>query len=141
MCNFWSCIITRDRRVIWNKDSNSHEEQIKKAGLKDDKLEDRDFVRIEISPKTREAIFSKKPADWALKVDEDKTLPAWFVKDRVAIDALLWVEWRKAMKATLWKLDLAAAEKFIKSIPKIRYFSMCGKLFVYDVAKKEARKK
>jgi hypothetical protein len=38
-------------RVVWDKDKSSHEDLVKLAGLKDDKLEDRDFVRLEVSPK------------------------------------------------------------------------------------------
>jgi len=51
MCNFWSCIIDRNVKVWHDGNSSSHEDALKKSGLKDDKLEDRDFVRIEIVPK------------------------------------------------------------------------------------------
>jgi len=50
MCNFWSAIITRNGEVLYDKDLTSHEELVKKHHLKDDKLENRDFVRIEIVP-------------------------------------------------------------------------------------------
>jgi len=126
MCNFWSCILTRDNRVIWNKDSNSHEDQIKKTGFVDDKLVDRDFVRIEVVPRKPELIFSKKRADWELKVDEPKTLPKWFTSTRPNLENRVWSEWRAAMKSTLWKLDLAAAKKVVADVKRIKYFSMKG---------------
>jgi hypothetical protein len=47
MCNFWSCIIDRHLKVHYDGNDSSHEAIIKKAGLKDTKLIDRDFVRIE----------------------------------------------------------------------------------------------
>jgi DNA excision repair protein ERCC-3 len=50
MCNFWTCIIDRNLKVHYDGNTSSHEEIIKKAGLKDNKLIDRDFVRIEINP-------------------------------------------------------------------------------------------
>ena len=68
MCNFWSCILTREGKVVWDKDATSHEDLIKRAGLVDGKLEDRDFVRLEITPKI---LASKRKSDWVFKVDEE----------------------------------------------------------------------
>jgi hypothetical protein len=35
MCNFWTCIITRDLKVLSSKSTSSHEALIKKAKLKE----------------------------------------------------------------------------------------------------------
>jgi hypothetical protein len=56
MCEYFSCIIDRGFKVHWLEESSSHEDIIEKAGLADDKLEDRDFVRIEITPKDKAKI-------------------------------------------------------------------------------------
>jgi len=48
MCKFWSCVIDRRLKVWSDGNSSSHEVIIEKAGLNDNKLEDRDFVRLEI---------------------------------------------------------------------------------------------
>ncbi len=67
MCEYFSCIVTREGKVLWCED-NSHEETIKRANLKDDKLKDRDFVRIEV-----------KNGDMKnYCVDEESTLPSWY---------------------------------------------------------------
>ena len=127
MCNFWSCIITRNRKVFWDKDSNSHEDHIRSAGLKDDKVEDREFVRIEVTPKKPEALFVKAKTHWELTVDEEGTLPKWYTKNKALMEDLVWREWRKAMQETLWKLDLTAAKKTIAEVKAIDYFSLKGK--------------
>lgn len=83
MCNFFSAIVTKNLKVLWEKGVTSHEELVKKHKLKDDKLENRDFVRIELTPEgngAKNAIFtgSTEKADWRYKVDEQGTLPGWY---------------------------------------------------------------
>jgi len=129
MCNFWSALIDRNGKVHWSEKNSSHEELVKQSGFKDDKLEDRDFVRIEITPKNNMAIFSKKEADWVFKIDEKKTLPEWYSKNQEKMEKLCWLEWKNAMKKTLWKLNLEKAEDFItKEIPEIPWFKFNGKI-------------
>jgi hypothetical protein len=95
MCKFWSAILTRDGLVLWDKDIKSHSDLIKKFGLKDIKLKDRDFVRIEITP---ENILSKKRGDWHYKVDEEGTLPDWYCNDTRAQERVVWAEWTLMVK-------------------------------------------
>src|SRR3990167_9004664 len=92
---------------------------------KDDKLENRDFVRIEINPKN---LFSKNKKDWSFKVDEKGTLPLWFSENRAKMEEACWKEWKVAMKRTLWKFHLKNLKKTIQKIKKIPYFSMKGKI-------------
>ena len=99
MCHFWSCILTRDGRVIWDKNTTSHETLIASAGLDDSKLIDRDFVRIEIAPIN---IFSKDRGDWRYSVDEEGTLPVWYEADTRHWEAVVWDAWGEAMQQTLW---------------------------------------
>ena len=101
MCNFWSCILTSDMKVLWDRDMVNHEKLIAKFHLKNDKLENRDFVCLEISPTN---IRSKRKSDWKYKVDEEGTLPAWYSKAKRHCEALVWKAWHDAMKQTLWKL-------------------------------------
>jgi hypothetical protein len=128
MCKFWSCILTKEMKVLWDKDNSSHDNLISSAKLKDDKLENRTFVRIEVSPKTDIGIFSKKRSVWTLKVDEEGTLPLWFSASRKTCEARVWKEWENAMKKTLWKLELEKAEKFIEEVKKIKYFDFHGEI-------------
>jgi len=125
MCNFWSCIITKDMKVLWDRDITSHEELVKKYSLKDDKLENREFVRLEIKPTD---IRSKRKSDWMFKVDEEGTMPSWYSGARRHCEALVWRTWQEAMKQTLWKLPLEVADANVKEIKGIKYLKMNGKL-------------
>ena len=101
MCNFWSCILTRDGKVLWTKDSSSHDALIKQNKLNDSKLEDRDFVRLEITPPNND-VMNKKRGDWKYKVDEEETLPDWYQNNTMAQEYLVWAEWAR-MNAQLHK--------------------------------------
>ncbi len=57
-------------------DSNDHAPLVEVLGLKDNKLVDRNFVRIELWP--TDELTSTNPDDWDFKVDEEGTLPSWF---------------------------------------------------------------
>lgn len=92
MCNFWSAVITKQGKVFWSKENSSHEVILKAAGLKDDKLADRDFVRVEIAPMSKALLFSKREEDWAFKVDEEGTLPSWFSGRRKFYENKCWLE-------------------------------------------------
>jgi hypothetical protein len=94
MCNFWSAILTRDGRVLWDKEIVNHTELITKFGLTDTKLLDRDFVRIEITPKN---ILSKKKSDWTYKLDEEKTAPDWYANDPARMEKTVWKEWKNML--------------------------------------------
>ena len=50
MCNFFSCIVTRDGRVLFTE-SDRHEVLIFRAGLKDVGIMDH-FQRVEVNPET-----------------------------------------------------------------------------------------
>jgi hypothetical protein len=100
MCNYFSCIIDRKLNVHWLLNSNAHEEIIRHAGFKDERLEDRDFVRIEITPKNTEKITRNKK-DWNLKVDEPGTLPDWYLKKIKKAHTQLWKAWGESVKRQL----------------------------------------
>jgi hypothetical protein len=125
VCNFWSCVLLRDGKILWSPKDSSHEAILAEHGISDDKLKDRDFVRLEVAPKD---IFSRKKADWVFKVDEPGTLPAWYSDSPKKWGALVWKEWRKAMTETLWKLDLSAVEKVIQEVKHVGYFDMHGEV-------------
>ena len=93
MCNFWSCLLTKDGKVLWDKDIKSHEDLIERFGLEDKQLKDRSFVRIEITP--RGDILSKKRGDWSYKVDEPGTVPDWYQNDPMAQEKIVWAEWQQ----------------------------------------------
>lgn len=63
-------------------DSNDHQPIIEKFKLRDDKLFNRDFVRIELLPLG--SLTSVKKADWEIRVDETGTLPSWFDLEKLS---------------------------------------------------------
>ena len=97
MCNFWSCVLTRDGKVLWDPAITSHEELVSKFQLADTKLKDREFVRIEITPPNND-VLNRKQGDWRFKVDEEGTLPDWFANDPIAQNKIVWREWKKMVK-------------------------------------------
>ena len=80
MCRYFSCIVTKDLKAHWSKKSMAHEDLVAELKLEDKKLEERDFVRIEITPKEN-AKVTRNLDDWTLRVDEERTLPEWYAKD------------------------------------------------------------
>ena len=76
MCKFWSCLVTRDKQVVWEPGVDSHDKLVDKYKLRDDTLdgERQAFARVEITPP---ALFSWCAARWAHRVDEDIT-PDWY---------------------------------------------------------------
>ena len=60
MCNFFSCIVTRNGEVLFTEE-DSHEEVIGRSGLKDD-LEH--FVRVEYNSENGYAVDEKSIPDW-----------------------------------------------------------------------------
>lgn len=69
MCNYFSCILTQDGRLLFTED-DSHSIIIERAGLDDSQVFLRSFVRLECEPPFVDV-------DW----DEDDTLPPWFAED------------------------------------------------------------
>ena len=112
MCKYFSCIIDRNGQVYWLKNSNSHEDIIHINNLKDDKIEDRDIVRIEIIPKDKKRVTRNKK-DWVLNVDELETLPEWYVKNKKQNEKLCWNEWKKSVKE---QIAINTEKRIVKDI-------------------------
>jgi hypothetical protein len=100
MCQYFSCIITKDLKVHWTKKTTAHEEIIAEAKLEDKKLENRDFVRIEISLKDTTKV-TRNPDDWKFKVDEEDTLPEWFIENQKKVEKACWKAWEESVQIQL----------------------------------------
>jgi hypothetical protein len=125
MCNFWSAIITREEKILWHGNISSHNELVKKHGLKDDKLENRDFVRIEYNPQPK--TFSLDKSKWDFKVDEKETLPDWFVKKQPQFEKRCWTILRAHIADVRRYGNMERVEKFLVEIPKINWCRPDGK--------------
>ena len=117
MCEFFSCLITKQGKCVWDRNTASHEELVAKAGLADGKLKDREFVRCELTPEKPMDFFSPA-SEWTFKVDEEGTLPKWFNERRAEQAA------RKAVGECLKPLNLKEVKRFIDSIPRVKFYSM-----------------
>ena len=100
MCRYFSCVVTRDLKVHWSKQSMSHEDLLAALTLEDKKLHERDFVRIEIVPKD-EHEMTRNADDWTIKIDEERTLPNWYEKDITKIQTACWKEWQESVNVNL----------------------------------------
>jgi hypothetical protein len=100
MCNYFSCIVTRDLKVHWSKRTCSHEDIVAELKLTDVKLVDRDFVRIEVTPNNKEKL-TRYQADWTYHVDEESTIPAWYKKAEKTIQEVIWTSWSDSVKTQL----------------------------------------
>jgi hypothetical protein len=125
MCKYFSCLATKAGVIVWDKMFSSHEELIKKAGLKDDKLEDRDFVRLEYVP-NKIGLFTQKKEDWVYSVDEKGTLPKWYTDNEELFKE---EAFKKAMESLApYRKTLPLVKDFVESIKNIPYLKMNGKL-------------
>jgi len=125
MCKYFSCIATRNLKIVWDKNKTSHEDLIAKAGLTDDKLKDRDFVRLEFVPK-KGTLLSSNQTDWEYKIDEEGTLPEWYIKNEPYIKQEVWKECQKSFAP--YRKNVNAVNKFIASLKTIKWFSFSGKI-------------
>ena len=85
MCNFFSGILMKDGRVLYDLDIDDHSKLIEKLGLKDDKLQGlRSWIKFEITPKDS-SVFNKRKSNWVFKVDEESKIE--WVSDRMIKNA------------------------------------------------------
>jgi len=126
MCNFWSGIVTSDGRVLWKDSVWSHQYIIEQNNLKDDTLEKRQFVKVEIATKKNVYSYKPKMKDFSFMVDEAGTLPRWFTNNRVELEGLCWKEFRKAYK-TDKPFNRDDIREFVKSLKEIKCLQPDGK--------------
>jgi hypothetical protein len=104
MCKAFSCVIGRDKKVIWKMGVDSHEDLLKIAGYKDDTRDPEiiEFARIESAPKNGSYL---EPDKWVFKIDMDITPKWWTLAHKRACE--------RAHKAWLKKLEKILVRKAI----------------------------
>ena len=129
MCQFFSCIITKDLKVHWSKRTMAHEDLLSELRLEDKKLEERDFVKIEIAPKNVKKV-SRNRDDWNYKVDEKRTLPNWYDENVVKCQTACWKAWQESVQVNL------AVDKEEKTVKDHLFFAYdSAKVVAYGSAK------
>ena len=131
-CQYFSCIITKDFKVHWSKRTMAHEDLLAELKLEDKKLEERDFVKIEIAPKNN-AKMTRDRDDWVYNVDEERTLPNWYDENIVKCQGACWKAWEESIEACL------AVDKEEKTCKDQLFFAYdSATVHAYDSAKVEA---
>ena len=80
MCEFFSCIVMKNKSVVWEAGLNGHHEILEKYKIKDNTSDQSKmcFARVEILPPAGdEGVFEKDFEEWDFRVDERIT-PEWF---------------------------------------------------------------
>jgi len=80
MCEFFSCIVMKNKKVIWEAGLNAHHEILEKYKINDNTHDQSalKFARVEIIPPSAlDGAFEKDLKKWNFSVDE-KTVPEWF---------------------------------------------------------------
>jgi len=62
MCNAFSCIVLKSRKVIWKLGTDSHDDLLRSASIADDTKDPAKimFCRIEISPENKDYVTRKE---------------------------------------------------------------------------------
>jgi hypothetical protein len=95
MCKAFSCIVLRDRTVLWKFGIESHDKILELNNIPDDES-DADkvkFCRIEISPNNNNYL---NPDKWIFKIDQ-KPIPTWIEEEH---EKVCWKAFRN------WKQEL-----------------------------------
>jgi hypothetical protein len=110
----------------------AHEDLLAELKLEDKKLEERDFVKIEIAPKDVKKV-SRSRDDWNYKVDEERTLPNWYDENVVKCQKACWKAWEESVEACL------AVDKEEKTCKDQLFFAYgSAKVIAYDSATVQA---
>ena len=99
MCNAFSCLCGRDKTVVWEFGTDSHDDLLKKTEWKDNTIDPQkiEFCRVEISPKNENDL---QPDRWQFKIDMDIT-PAWWTLDHKNACMVEFRKWKKQLYAIL----------------------------------------
>ncbi len=82
MCEVFSCIVTKARTILTCENINihQHEDIVNEYQLKDDNLVSRTWVRTRLCPANDD--YTSDVDTWEMDVDEEFTLPEWFILNR-----------------------------------------------------------
>lgn len=71
MCNAFSCIVMKDKTILWEFGMDNHHELLEKHNVTDEKT----FIEAEITPRNGNYLF---PDKWEFKIDSNRKKPVWF---------------------------------------------------------------
>ena len=127
MCEYFSAILMRDGEVLTSDESNSLDDIINANNLNDVKLQNRDFIRIEITPNEPIKLLSKKRSDWVFREDEESTLPSWYDEGMMSFREKCWTAWESSIQRLIHdKMDVPKLLELIEEVKSINYMDNHG---------------
>jgi hypothetical protein len=112
VCNAFSCIVLKSRKVIWKLGMDSHDNLLKSAGIADDTKDPKEikFCRIEISPETND--YLNPDAKYKFKIDTD-IVPVWWEERHEKAAWLAFQKWKKQLDKILVRKPIVHPFKII----------------------------
>ena len=100
MCNAFSCIVLKSRKVIWKLGMDSHDDLLSSASIADDTKDPAKitFCRIEISPENGD--YLNPDAKYKFKIDTD-IVPIWWEERHEKAAWMAFQEWKKQLDKIL----------------------------------------
>ncbi|MFA5419762.1 MAG: hypothetical protein WC341_15020, partial [Bacteroidales bacterium] len=100
MCDAFSCIVLKSRKVIWKLGMDSHDDLLESAGITDDTKDPAKitFCRIEISPENGD--YFDPDAKYKFKIDTD-IVPVWWEERHEKAAWLAFQNWKKQLDKIL----------------------------------------
>ena len=100
MCNAFSSIVLKSRKVIWKLGTDSHDDLLKIAGIDDDTKDPKkiSFCRIEISPENKD--YLNPDAKYKFTIDTD-IVPVWWDERYEKAAWLAFQKWKQQLDKIL----------------------------------------
>ena len=99
MCNAFSCVVMKDRTVLWKFAVDSHDEILELNNIPDDTADAERvaFCRVEISPENKNYL---KPDKWVFMIDQ-KPIPTWMEEEHENLCWKAFREWKEKLDSIL----------------------------------------
>lgn len=124
MCNWKSYIVTSDLKVHGSLKTDSHLILQNELGLKDHTDENailtRDFIKIEVTPKQL-PILNRDLANFVYTEDEEKTLPQWYLANKLRIQEAVMMQLAEDLK-----VQVILKDETVQSVEAIFVFFCAG---------------
>ena len=105
MCNAFSCIVTRKKKVVWKMGIDSHDDLLRSANIEDNSKDPKTitFCRVEISPEKKD--YLNPDSKYRFKVDMDFT-PTWWTEDHEKVAWMAFQKWKKQLDKILFRKEI-----------------------------------
>jgi hypothetical protein len=95
MCKFFSGILKKDSKTLWDKNFDNHETLITKYELTDNE-DSKKWLRYEVIP-IDDDIFNHDKKNWKIIIDESN-IPSWYEREKVFFDKKIMDSFKQCCK-------------------------------------------